>query len=76
MKRITSEAHERIAGVLTTLAANQLFGGRSSDSKMPDYKSNIDEIRISKPLSGVFRVMLDPDLRKRDLNSENYQVTN
>ncbi len=60
MKQITLKLTTEELGVLTTLAADQLFRWEFIDPKMPGYKSNTDEMRLGKALVGRLRFMLDP----------------
>ncbi|HJY08260.1 MAG TPA: hypothetical protein VJ323_18215 [Bryobacteraceae bacterium] len=52
--------------LLTALAADQLFRREFIDPKMPGYKSNSDEMKLGKALVGRLKLMVDPNLAKRN----------
>jgi hypothetical protein len=60
MKQTTLKLTTEELGVLTTLAADQLFRWEFIDPKMPGYKSNTGEMRLGKALVERLRLMLDP----------------
>ena len=60
MKQVTLKLTTEELGLLTSLAADQLFRREFIDPKMPGYKSNPDEMRLGKAILGRMRFMLDP----------------
>ncbi len=65
MKLITLKLTVRELELLTTLAADQLFRKEFIDPRMPGYRSNPDEMNLSKALVGRLRKMVDPSFAKR-----------
>ena len=65
MKLITLKLTVRELELLTTLAADQLFRKEFIDPRMPGYRSNPDEMSLSKALVGRMRKMVDPSYAKR-----------
>ena len=65
MKLITLKLTVRELELLTTLAADQLFRKEFIDPRMPEYRSNPDEMSLSKALVGRMRKMVDPSYAKK-----------
>ena len=65
MKLITLKLTVKELELLTTLAADQLFRKEFIDSRMPGYRSNHDEMNLSKALVVRMRKMVDPGYAKR-----------
>ena len=65
MKLVTLKLTVKELELLTTLAADQLFRKEFIDPKMPGYRSNPEEMNLSKTLVGRLRKMVDPSCAKR-----------
>jgi hypothetical protein len=76
MKQVTLKLTTEELGLLTSLAADQLFRREFIDPKMPGYKSNPDEMRLGKAMLGRMRFMLDPVRSKSSPDKMITGVTN
>ena len=60
MKSVTLKLTMKELELLTTLVADQLFRKEFIDPKMPGYKSNADDMILSKALLRRLQFILDP----------------
>jgi hypothetical protein len=63
MKRIQFAATVDELRLLLSLASDQLFRRQFIDPKMPGYKSNPEELDLSKALVGRLRAAIDEEVR-------------
>jgi len=59
MTLITVKLTSRELELLTTLASDQLFRREFIDSRLPNFKSNPDDLNLGKKLVERMRVMTD-----------------
>ena len=65
MKLVTLKLTVKELELLTTLAADQLFRKEFIDPRMPGYRSNPEEMNLSKALVGRLRRIVDPSSANR-----------
>lgn len=65
MKLITLKLTVKELELLTTMAADQLFRKEFIDPRMPGYRSNPEEMNLSRTLVGRLRKIVDPSYAKR-----------
>ena len=70
MKLVTLKLTVKELGILTTLAADQLFRKEFIDPRMPGYRSNPEEMSLSKALVGRLRRIVDPGLCEENTTSK------
>ena len=64
MKKITISLTSEELKVLLGLASDQLFRREFIDPKMPGYRTNSEELKLSKSLVGRLRLMAEEDSPK------------
>jgi len=64
MKKLTLDFTPEELGILTTMAADQLFRKQFIDSKMPGFKPNREELDMCKNLVGRLRAIVDEQRTK------------